>query len=92
LELGKDRRGTTWAAHWQELLDAGLHPVLLTSDGGTGLRSGRESLEGLEQVNFQQDTFHAIAHRLGDTCRVLHKKAWAAVKEEYEREKNCGKC
>ena len=87
LELGKDRRGTTWAAHWQELLDAGLHPVLLTSDGGTGLRSGRESLEGLEQVNFQQDTFHAIAHRLGDTCRVLHKKAWAAVKEEYEREK-----
>ena len=87
LELGEDRSGTTWAAHWQELLDAGLHPVLLTSDGGTGLRSGRQSLEGLKQVNFQQDTFHAIAHRLGDTCRVLHKKAWTAVKEEYKREK-----
>jgi len=87
LELGKDRRGMTWAAHWQELLDTGLHPVLLTSDAGTGLRSGRECLEGLKQVNYQQDTFHALAHRLGDTCRVLHKKAWAAVKEEYEREK-----
>jgi len=86
LELGKDRRGDSWAAHWQSLLSAGISPLLITSDGGKGLSSGRASLEELKQVGYQHDTFHALALRLGDTCRVLYSKAWAAIKEEYKRE------
>jgi len=88
LELGKDRKGSTWAAHWEELIAAGLHPILLTSDGGTGLNKGRQSLEALKQVTYQHDSFHGISHRLGDTCRILYQKAAAATKAEYEQEAN----
>jgi len=87
LELGKDRSGDSWAAHWQSLLDAGIRPILITSDGGKGLSKGRSSIKDLEQVAYQHDTFHALAHRLGDTRRVLYSQAWAAVKEEYKRER-----
>lgn len=86
LELGKDRSGDSWAAHWQGLLDAGIQPLLITSDGGTGLSKGRKSLADLEGVAYQHDTFHALSHRLGDTRRVLYKQAWAAMKEEYKSE------
>lgn len=86
LELGKDRSGDSWAAHWQALLDAGIYPLLLTSDGGTGLKNGRNSLPALAQVGFQPDTFHALAHRLGDTRRILCKKGWIATTAEYKSE------
>jgi len=34
----------------------------------------------------QSDVYHAVAHRLGDTRRILEAKAYAAIEEEYKRE------
>jgi len=86
IELGEDRSALSWAIHWQELIDAGLVPILITGDEGSGMKSGKDLVEGIEALPHQSDTFHAISHRLGDTCRILEKKAWASIKDEYERE------
>jgi len=84
MELGEDRKSDSWQAHWQALLDAGFTPILLTNDEGNGMKSAQKIV--LENIPRQSDTYHGVAHRLGDICRILEQKAWAAAKEEYERE------
>ena len=84
MELGLDRKGETWEEHWQKLLAAGFTPILLTNDEGNGMKAAQG--EVFKNIPRQTDTFHAIAHRLGDIRRILEQKAWSAIKEEYERE------
>lgn len=86
LELGQDRSALSWAIHWQELVDAGLTPILVTGDEGTGMKQGKEWVNELSELTRQSDVYHAISHRLGDTCRILEQKAFAAIKEEYKKE------
>lgn len=88
LELGTDRSGLSWAIHWQELIDAGLMPILVTGDEGKGMKQGKEWVTELADLTRQSDIYHAISHRLGDTCRILEQKAFAAIKEEYKKENN----
>lgn len=85
MELGKDRKSDSWQTHWQSLLDEGFIPILLTNDEGTGMKSAQSIV--LKDIARQADTYHGVAHRLGDICRILEQKAWAAAKEEYERER-----
>ena len=85
MELGEDRKSDSWQAHWQALLDAGFTPILLTNDEGNGMKSAQGVV--LKNIPRQTDTYHAVAHRLGDICRILEQKAWAAASEEYERER-----
>ena len=85
MELGEDRKSESWQAHWQALLDEGFIPILLTNDEGNGMKSAQGIV--LEGIPRQTDTYHGVAHRLGDICRILEQKAWAAAKEEYERER-----
>lgn len=84
IELAKDRTGSSWAEHWQKLLDKGIIPLYLVSDDGTGLKAGKEV--ALKKVLHQTDTFHAVAYRLGDLCRLLEQQAHKAITEEYECE------
>ena len=86
LELGEDRSSLSWALHWQELIDRGLTPILVTGDEGTGMKKGKEWVSELTELTRQSDVYHAIAHRLGDTRRILEAKAYAAIEEEYKRE------
>lgn len=88
MELGEDRKSESWQSHWQSLLDAGFVPILLTNDEGTGMKSAQKIV--LENIPRQTDTYHGLAHRLGSICRILEQKAWAAAKEEYEREDKLG--
>lgn len=86
LELGVDRSALSWAVHWQELIDAGLTPILVTGDEGKGMKQGKEWVNELQGLTRQSDLYHAISHRLGDTCRILEQKAYAAIQAEYDRE------
>lgn len=85
MELGKDRKSSSWEAHWDSLLKAGFIPVLLTNDEGTGMKSAQAKV--LKGVPRQGDVYHGIAHRLGDICRILEQQAWASVNEEYDSER-----
>ena len=85
MELGADRKSDSWEAHWNSLLAAGFTPVLLTNDEGTGMKSAQGKV--LKGIPRQGDTYHGIAHRLGDICRILEQKAWASAKEEYDNER-----
>ena len=84
IQLGKDRTGVSWAAHFQGLLNQGIVPLYLVSDDGVGLKAGRQA--ALSKLVHQTDTFHAVAHRLGDLCRLLEEQAYKAIEEEYKCE------
>jgi len=56
--------------------------IYLVSDEGTGLTSGHA--QGLSDVVWQPDTFHAIAHRLGIWVERFEKSAYQAMQEEYD--------
>ena len=81
-----DRRSADeWLHHYQSLLDNGFSPDLLTSDAGTALCAAHEKI--LPNVPWQSDTFHGIAHHLGDWVRRLEKSAYTAIEEAGKREK-----
>jgi len=59
-------------------------PRLSTSDAGVAMRLARA--ETLSDIPWQSDTFHGVAHRLGDWNRRLEKTACAAIERADERE------
>ena len=40
----------------------------------------------MKEILHQTDTFHAVAYRLGDLCRLLEQQAHKSITEEYECE------
>lgn len=81
-----DRRSADeWSRHYQALLESGFSPDLLTSDAGTALCAAHERI--FPDTPWQSDTFHGIAHRLGDWVRRLEKSAYTAIEETGKREK-----
>lgn len=85
IELVKKRDGQSWEQHWQAILAKGIRPLYITNDDGCAMAKAHASL--FEGTPRQADTFHAIAHRLGDYTRQLCKKAYKAIAEEYERKR-----
>lgn len=83
IELSENRKGETWAAHWQRLLSAGYMPLALCNDEGSGMARGQE--QAIPQTVRQSDTFHAVSHRLGLWVERLETKAFKAIEAEYER-------
>lgn len=81
-----DRRSANeWSHHYQALLKKGFTPDLLTSDAGTALCAAHERI--FPDMPWQSDTFHGIAHRLGDWVRRLEKSAYTAIEKAVKREK-----
>ncbi|MES9986187.1 MAG: hypothetical protein ABW115_22570 [Candidatus Thiodiazotropha sp. 6PLUC6] len=83
-ELAEKRTAEVWSAHYQSILDNGFMPRLTTSDAGVAMLTARA--ETLSDIPWQSDTFHGIAHRLGDWNRRLEKAACAAIERADERE------
>ncbi|MCK5872745.1 MAG: hypothetical protein KAG26_07950 [Methylococcales bacterium] len=83
IELVDQRTADEWSNHYQELLKNGLFPRLLTSDAGTALAAARK--ESFSKTPWQSDTFHGIAHRLGDWVRRLEKSAYTAIENADKR-------
>lgn len=85
IELVDRRSADEWSHHYQALLENGFSPDLLTSDAGTALCAAHEKI--FPDKPWQSDTFHGIAHRLGDWVRRLEKSAYTAIEEADKREK-----
>ena len=84
IELADQRTAAVWSAHWQALKANGFEARLLTSDAGSGLRAAHQGV--LTDTPWQLDTFHGIAHRLGDYARRLEKSAYRAIVAVDKRE------
>ena len=84
IELADQRTAAVWSAHWQALKVNGFEARLLTSDAGSGLCAAHQAI--LTDTPWQLDTFHGIAHRLGDYARRLEKSAYTAIAAVDSRE------
>ncbi len=88
IELTDQRTAAIWSAHYESILDNGFMPKLTTSDAGVAMLAARA--ETLSDIPWQSDTFHGLAHRLGDWNRRLEKAAYAAIVRADDREKKLG--
>jgi len=83
IELAESRKAEDWKKHWKCLEDNGYHAIYLVSDEGKGICTAHE--EALVDIIRQPDTYHAIAHQLGQYVDILEKAAYKAIKAEYDR-------
>ena len=85
IELSDTRKAKDWIAHWNCIENNGHIAIYLVSDEGIGLTSGHS--QGLPDVPWQPDTFHAIAHRLGLWVDRFEKGAYQVMEKEYQCQK-----
>lgn len=84
IELASKRDAASWKKHFLALEKNGFFCLYLVSDKGKGLTSGFNL--AFPQTQQQSDTFHELmdmAHPLFS----LENKAYAAIDQEYQREK-----
>ncbi|MCP4377927.1 MAG: hypothetical protein GY794_17335, partial [bacterium] len=84
IELANSRKAEDWKRHFECLRDNGMEAIYLVSDEGKGIRAGHA--EVMSDVVRQSDTYHAIAHQLGDWVDRLEKAAYKAIGVEHDRE------
>ncbi len=84
IERANQRTEEVWSHHFQSIEGNGFHARLFTSDAGTGLCAAHKAVLGT--IPWQLDTFHGIAHCLGDWVRRLEKSAYSALQISEERE------
>jgi hypothetical protein len=82
IELSDSRKSEDWKRHWRCLEKNGYYAAYLVCDEGKGLCSGKE--EALPDIFRQSDTYHAIAHQLGQWANRLEIAAYAAIQMEYD--------
>lgn len=85
IELADSRKADDWKNHFEGLFDNGVKAIYLVSDEGAGLCAGHA--EAMNDVVRQSDTYHAIAHLLGQWVNRLETAAYKAIGLEHEREK-----
>ncbi|MCW4031810.1 MAG: hypothetical protein NWF08_00255 [Candidatus Bathyarchaeota archaeon] len=83
IELADSRKAEDWKRHWKCLEKNGYYAIYLVSDEGKGICTAQE--EALANIIRQPDTYHAIAHQLGQWVEILEAAAYKAIKEEYDR-------
>lgn len=84
IELAAQRTSEQWENHLNRIVDNGFSPRLFTSDAGTAIKAAHDKV--FTDIPWQLDTFHGIAHRLGDWDRRLEKSAYAAIETVDKRE------
>jgi len=85
IELSDTRKAKDWIEHWNCIENNGHIAIYLVSDEGTGLTSAHS--QGLSDVPWQPDTFHAIAHRLGLWVDRFERGAYQVMEKEYKCQK-----
>ena len=85
IELADSRKAEDWKKHFECLYENGWEAIYLVTDEGTGLRAGHA--EALSEVVRQSDTYHAIAHQLGQWPNRLEDLAYQAIATEQECER-----
>ncbi len=87
IELADSRKAEAWKKHFECLYDTGWAAIYLVSDEGTGLCAGHAQTASLSDVIRQSDTYHAIAHQLGQWVNRLEAAAYQAIAAEAEGER-----
>jgi len=82
IELSETRKVDDWKRHWECLEDNGYVAVYLVSDEGKSLCQAQK--ETLVDIIRQPDTYHAIAHQLGQWVKILEAAAYKAIDKEYD--------
>jgi ribosomal protein S6 len=80
LELANSRKADDWKRHWTCLEENGFYAAYLVCDEGKGLCTAKQ--EALPDKIRQSDTYHAIAHQLGQWAIRLEKSAYRAIQLE----------
>lgn len=84
IELAANRSSEQWCQHYERLLANGYQPKQLTSDAGSGICAANTAM--FPDIPWQLDTFHSVAHRLGDWDRRLAKRIDSAIRYAADRE------
>lgn len=84
IELADNRTADQWGKHYDDILDNGFNPKQLTNDAFVWICAANAAK--FEWTPWQLDTFHSIAHRLGDWDRKLEKAIKSAIKHATECE------
>jgi hypothetical protein len=84
IELTEHRTADAWKDHLNNLVANGFSPRFITSDGGVALKAAHNDL--FPDIPWQLDTFHGVAHRLGDWNRRLEKSVNTCTKNVEKRE------
>lgn len=82
IELADSRKAEDWKRHWKCLEKNGFYAAYLVCDEGAGLCSAKK--EALPDIHRQSDTYHAIAHQLGQWVNRLESAAYGAIQLEYD--------
>jgi hypothetical protein len=85
IELSDKRTAEKWGHHFSAIESNGFKAVALVSDEGKGLRAAQKKV--LPNILWQADSYHTIAHRLGEWVNRLERTAYAAIEKEYQYEK-----
>jgi len=83
IELADTRKAEDWKNHWECLEKNGYYAIYLVSDEGKGLSKAHK--EALADIIRQPDTYHAIAHQLGQWTKILEDAAYKAIENETDR-------
>jgi hypothetical protein len=84
IELTDHRTAEAWKDHLTNLVANGFSPRLIVSDAGVALKAAHSDI--FADIPWQLDTFHGIAHRLGDWDRRLKKSAYTCMEKTEKRE------
>ena len=84
LEPAKDRSGNSWAKSLAEKQLRGLEPKMIVSDGGSGLRSGAESV--FPGHTRQLDVFHSL-REMGQIVKKQERFVMKQLKRTCDLEK-----
>jgi hypothetical protein len=85
IEFSDTRTAEDWKEHYEIILANGFKPTSLVSDNAPGIRAGFG--EVAPGKIWQSDTYHAIAHTLGNWVSRLEKIAYRAIGDEDKSRK-----
>jgi hypothetical protein len=84
ITLCADRSSASWEAVLNGLTAQHIRPSLIVKDDGTGMDAAFGKV--MPDIDQQTDTFHAVAHRLGEYKHRYERAAYHAIKAEYDAE------
>jgi len=80
MELSDTRKAEDWQNHWECIENNGYEAEYVVCDEGQGLCRAHQKV--LPDVIRQIDTYHAIAHKLGQWVNRLEDAAYSAIDAE----------
>ena len=86
IEPSDQRTAVEWGHHFNAIQTQGFKAIALVSDEGKGLCAAQKTV--LPDILWQADSYHAVAHRLGEWVNRLERSAYAAIKAEEKYKKS----